>query len=197
MKDNKQSKEFFKGKKFFEGIKFWQKQIVGIETLKSTLKHSKAESKQFPQKLHNQVEIRTAAERMINKQLHHEIEQRKQAERKTQDVLEYLQSIVDTVREPLLVLDADLRVISASRSFYRFFKVKPEDTEKQHIYDLGNRQWNIPKLRELLEGVLPKTISFDNFEMEHNFPDIGKRIMLLNARKIYRKATHTAYLACY
>ena len=128
---------------------------------------------------------------MINKQLHHEIEQRKQTEQALQDALEYSRGIVDTVREPLLVLDVDLRVISANRSFYRSFKVKPEDTEKQHIYDLGNRQWDIPKLRELLEDILPKTTSFDDFEVEHDFPDIGKRIMLLNARKIYQKVNHT------
>jgi diguanylate cyclase (GGDEF)-like protein/PAS domain S-box-containing protein len=191
MKDKNKDKEFFNGKKFFEGIKFWQKQILELVNLRSTLKRSKAELKKFPQKLRNQVEIRTAAERMVNKQLHHEIEQRKETEQVLQDALEYSRGIVDTVREPLLVLDTDLRVISANRSFYRSFKVRPEYTEKQHIYALGNRQWNIPKLRELLEDILPKTTSFDNFEVEHNFPDVGKRIMLLNARKIYRKANHT------
>ncbi|MDD5237410.1 MAG: diguanylate cyclase [Candidatus Omnitrophica bacterium] len=191
MKDKKKNKEFLKGKKFFEGIKFWQKQIAGFEILKSSLKRSKAEAKKFPQKLHNQVEIRTAAERMIIKQLHQEIEQRKKAERLTHDARNYAESIVDTVREPLLVLDVDLRVISASRSFYQIFKVKREETERQYIYDLGNRQWDIPQLRELLEDILPQATSFDGFEVEHNFPDIGKRIMLLNARKIYREASHT------
>ncbi len=106
-----------------------------------------------------------------------------------QDSLEYAEGIINTVREPLLVLNGGLRVISASRSFYRIFKVKPEDTEKQHIYDLGSRQWDIPKLRELLENILPKTASFDDFEVEHIFPDIGRRVMLLNAREIYQKAT--------
>jgi len=139
----------------------------------------------------NQVETRTAAERIIIKQLHHEIEHRKETEQVTQDALNYAENIIDTVREPLLVLDADLMVISASRSFYQVFKVKPEDTEKQYIYDLGNRQWDIPKLRELLEKILPKVTSFDNFEVEHNFLDIGKRIMLLNARKIFRETNHT------
>jgi len=141
--------------------------------------------------LKNQVEIRTAAERVIIKQLHHEIEHRKKTEQITQDALNYAENIIDTVREPLLVLDADLMVISASRSFYQVFKVKPEDTEKKYIYDLGNRQWDIPKLRELLEKILPKVTSFDNFEVEHDFLDIGKRIMLLNARKIFRETNHT------
>ena len=115
----------------------------------------------------------------------------KTKEQEIQDAREYAENIVDTVHQPLIVLDGDLRVVSASRSFYEVFKVKPEETEKQLIYDLGNRQWNIPKLRELLEDILPKTTSFDNFEVEHDFLNIGKRIMLLNARQIYQKASRT------
>jgi PAS domain S-box-containing protein len=99
---------------------------------------------------------------------------------------EYSESIINTVREPLIALDQDLRVVTASRSFYEFFKVKPEDTVGQLIYDLGNRQWDIPKLRELLEDILPKKVAFDNYEVEHNFTGVGKRIMLLNARQIQR-----------
>jgi len=108
-----------------------------------------------------------------------------------QDAREYAENIVDTVHQPLIVLDGDLRIVSASRSFYEVFKVKPEETEKQLIYDLGDRQWDIPKLRELLEDILPKTTSFDNFEVEHDFLGLGKRIMLLNARQIYQKANRT------
>jgi two-component system CheB/CheR fusion protein len=148
-------------------------------------------TKKNKESVKNQVEIRTAAERVIIKQLHHEIEHRKKTEQVTLDARNYAESIIDTVREPLLILDANLMVISASRSFYQVFKVKPEDTESQFIYDLGNRQWDIPKLRELLEKILPKVTSFDDFEVEHNFLDIGKRIMLLNARKIYRETNHT------
>ena len=99
---------------------------------------------------------------------------------------EYSESIINTVREPLIVLDQDLRVVSASRSFYEVFKVKPEETVGQLIYDLGNKQWNIPKLRELLETILPQKATFDNYEVEHDFAAIGKRIMLLNARQIQR-----------
>jgi PAS domain S-box-containing protein len=99
---------------------------------------------------------------------------------------EYSESIIDTVREPLIVLNQDLRVVTASRSFYEFFKVKPEETVGQLIYDLGNKQWNIPKLRELLETILPQKATFDNYEVEHDFADIGKRTMLLNARQIQR-----------
>jgi two-component system cell cycle sensor histidine kinase PleC len=99
---------------------------------------------------------------------------------------ELSESIINTIREPLIALDQDLRVVSVSRSFYEVFKVKPEETVGQLIYDLGNRQWDIPKLRELLEDILPKKVAFDNYEVEHNFATIGRRIMLLNARQIQR-----------
>ena len=99
---------------------------------------------------------------------------------------EYSESIINTVRESLIALDQDLRVVSVSRSFYEVFKVNPEETVGQLIYDLGNKQWDIPKLRELLETILPQKASFDNYEVEHNFATIGRRIMLLNARQIQR-----------
>jgi PAS domain S-box-containing protein len=99
---------------------------------------------------------------------------------------EYAESIINTIREPLIALDHDLRVVTASRSFYKVFKVKPEETVGQLIYNLGNKQWNIPKLRELLEEVLPQKTTFDDYEVEHDFADIGRRVMLLNARQIQR-----------
>jgi two-component system CheB/CheR fusion protein len=102
------------------------------------------------------------------------------------EVSEFAESVINTVREPLISLNQDLRVVSVSRSFYEFFKVKPEETVGQLIYDLGNKQWDIPKLRELLEDILPKKATFDNYEVEHDFADIGRRIMLLNARQIQR-----------
>jgi PAS domain S-box-containing protein len=116
---------------------------------------------------------------------------KKMKELEIQDALEYTKGIINTVREPLIILYEDLTVALANRSFYQAFKVKPGETEGKLIYDLGNRQWDIPKLRELLEHILPKTTSFDNFEVEHNFPDIGKRIMLLNACRIYLEANRT------
>jgi two-component system, cell cycle sensor histidine kinase PleC len=100
--------------------------------------------------------------------------------------LEYAESIINTVREPLIALDQDLRVVSVSRSFYEVFKARPEETVGQLIYDLGNKQWNIPKLRELLETILPQKTTFDDYEVEHDFTAIGRRIMLLNARQIQR-----------
>lgn len=97
------------------------------------------------------------------------------------------EGIVETIREPLLVLDRDLRIVTASRSFYEFFKVKPEETVGQFIYDLGDKQWDISKLRELLETILPQQIAFDNYEVEHDFVTIGRRTLLLNARQIERE----------
>jgi PAS domain S-box-containing protein len=99
---------------------------------------------------------------------------------------EFADSVINTVREPLISLDQDLRVVTVSHSFYEFFKVEPEETVGQLIYDLGNKQWDIPKLRELLETILPQKATFDNYEVEHNFATIGKRTMLLNARQIER-----------
>ena len=97
------------------------------------------------------------------------------------------EDIVETVREPLIVLDSDLRVLSANRSFYKSFKVTPEETIGNLIYDLGNRQWDILKLRTLLEDILPKNNKFDDYEVEHIFSNIGHKIMLLNARRITHK----------
>jgi two-component system CheB/CheR fusion protein len=112
-----------------------------------------------------------------------ELEVTKQSE---YEAREYAESVINTIREPLIALDQDLRVVTVSRSFYEFFKVKPEETVGQLIYDLGNKQWNIPKLRELLETILPQKTTFDNYEVEHDFATIGRRIMLLNARQIHR-----------
>jgi PAS domain S-box-containing protein len=98
----------------------------------------------------------------------------------------FTENIIDTIREPLLAIDKDLRIIKASRSFYHFFKVTAEETIGKLIYELGNHQWDIPKLKELLEEIIPKKNTFDNYEVEHNFSTIGKRVMLLNARQVKR-----------
>src|SRR5688572_26248284 len=101
-----------------------------------------------------------------------------------EDIQNYAQNIVDTVREPLLILDATLRVRSANRAFYQTFHVSPGETEGRLIYELGNGQWDIPDLRTLLEDIVPKSSVFDDFELEHTFPAIGRRVMLLNARQL-------------
>src|SRR6202162_2306142 len=101
-----------------------------------------------------------------------------------EDIQNYALNIVDTVREPLLILDASLRVRSANRAFYQTFQVSAEETVDRLIYELGNGQWDIPDLRTLLEDVVPKSSIFNDFELEHTFPVIGRRVMLLNARKL-------------
>src|SRR3990170_4029797 len=99
------------------------------------------------------------------------------------------EDIIETAREPLMVLDADLRVLLASRSFYESFKVTPKETVGNLIYDLGNRQWDIPSLRTLLEEMLPQNNKFDDYKVEHVFSGIGHKIMLLNARRITQEGS--------
>jgi len=94
------------------------------------------------------------------------------------------EGIISAVREPLLVLDADFKIVKANESFYKTFNVTPEETENQVLYALGNRQWDIPQLRKLLEDVLPRNSVFNDFEVEHEFQSIGRKKMVLNARKI-------------
>ena len=106
-----------------------------------------------------------------------------------EDIETYAQDIVDTVREPLLMLDTTLRVRSANRAFYQAFQVSAEETENRLIYELGNGQWDIPALRTLLEDVIPTSSVFNDFELEHTFPIIGRRVMLLNGRKL-RAGSH-------
>ncbi len=105
--------------------------------------------------------------------------------------LEIHNSILGSIREPLIVLDPDLKVITANDAFYNTFDVTPEDTEGLLVYDLGNRQWDIPKLRELLEDILPQNTKFHDFEVEHDFEKIGRKIMHLNARRIYNEVNQT------
>ena len=106
---------------------------------------------------------------------------RNQQLRKTKD---YAESIIATIREPLLVLDNNLYVRGANRSFYNTFKVKKRETENQLLYDLSNGLWNIPELKILLENVLSEKTTFSNFEVRHKFEEMGDRIMLLNAREV-------------
>ena len=95
------------------------------------------------------------------------------------------QGIVDTVREPVLVLDKGLRVIAASRSFYSAFKVSPADTHGRLLYALGDGQWDIPALRVLLEKIIPENGVMEGYEVEHEFPGLGHRTMCLNARQVF------------
>lgn len=97
----------------------------------------------------------------------------------------YIKSVTDVVREPILILDKDFRIIDANEPFYRTFHVTEKETEGEIVYELGNGQWNIPALKKLLEDILPKHTFFKGFEVTHNFPLIGRKIMILNARQIF------------
>jgi len=107
---------------------------------------------------------------------------------------DYADAIIRTVRGPLLVLNKDLRIISANEAFYNAFKVAPSDTESRLLYDLGNRQWNIPTLRILLEEILPEKNTIEDFVVEHDFTDIGQKIMLLNARTLLQGPDKTSLI---
>ena len=99
----------------------------------------------------------------------------------------YIKTVVDIVREPILILDKDLRIKAANESFYRTFQVEAKDTEKKVVYEIGNGQWDIPALRKLLEDILPQNTFFKGFEVTHEFPFIGRKVMILNARQIHFK----------
>lgn len=104
---------------------------------------------------------------------------------------ELADNIADTARNPLVILDGDLRIISVNKAFYNTFKVKSNETIGSLIYDVGNKQWNMPKLRKLLEDILPKSATIENYEIEHDFQSIGRRVMVLNARRIIRSSGKT------
>ncbi|MDK2957103.1 MAG: formate hydrogenlyase transcriptional activator [Desulfovibrionales bacterium] len=108
--------------------------------------------------------------------------------------LETHKGILGSIREPLILLDSGLKIVTANSAFYRMFKVKPAETEGVLIYDLGNRQWDIPRLKELLEDILPQNTSFHDFEVEHDFETIGHKIMHLNARRIYDQGDHPQFI---
>jgi PAS domain S-box-containing protein len=135
-------------------------------------------------------ELRAANEEIIsaNEELqstNEELETAKERrEKQIEESRDFVVSIVEAVREPLIVLDGRLRVRTANRAFYHMFQVDPKETEGRLLYDLGDRQWDIPSLRRLLEEVLPQKGHFENFEVEHDFPGTGLRTMLLNARRL-------------
>jgi two-component sensor histidine kinase len=108
-----------------------------------------------------------------------------------EDACALAEAIVDTVREPLIVLDKNLRVVAASRSFYVKFTTDPEDTQGKHFYELGDGAWDIPKLRLLLGNITPDHDAMDEYEVEHEFPRIGRRVLLLNARIVRYGKAHT------
>jgi two-component system CheB/CheR fusion protein len=114
--------------------------------------------------------------------------------RSLEQTREYADTIVESAREPILVLDARLQVTVANPAFYRTFNVTAEETEARLIYELGNGQWDIPRLRHLLEEIVPRNSRVDDFEMSHDFPHLGTRDMLLNARRVELQTGHAFIL---
>ncbi len=107
-----------------------------------------------------------------------------QLNRNNYDELEFIRNIIDTIREPLIILNSNLTVIYVNKSFYKIFKVSKKNTINELLYNLGNQQWDIPELRQLLEEILQKNNIFEDYLVEHTFENIGKKIMKLNGRKI-------------
>lgn len=115
-----------------------------------------------------------------------------------EDAQTLAQAIVNTIPEPFLVLDEQLRVLAASKSFYVTFMVDPAQTRGRLLYSLGEGQWDIPALRVLLETIIPEKTSMDGFEVEYDFPNVGRRIMVLNARKVvYDAGTNSTILLAF
>ena len=147
--------------------------------------------------LRQRVAEQTATLQGTNDQGRAKVHKHMRSEQAIQDARAYAESLVETLREPLLVLDGDLRVVSANRAFYRTFGVRPEETAHHLVYDLGTHQWDIPALRTLLEDILPSNTTFEDFEVTHTFPSLGQRTLLLNARRLYHEdnQTHLILLA--
>ncbi len=123
-----------------------------------------------------------------------DITQRYLLEKEKIEALQFVDNIVETVRNPLVVMSNDLRIIRVNKSFYEFFKLTPSEVNEKYIYELGNREWDIPKLRELLKHVIGNHSIIQNFEVEYNFENIGKKIMLLNAKEMLREKNKSLIL---
>src|SRR5688572_19752914 len=106
------------------------------------------------------------------------------------EALHFSNSVFSTMREALLVLDNQFRIVKANATFYRLFKTTEEDTEHRMIFDLGDGQWNIPSLRELLQEIIPGNKQFLGFEVEHTFNGVGEKVMVLNARKMVQPTSN-------
>jgi len=128
---------------------------------------------------------------MTPERLKQEITEHKLLEANLQNALSFVEGIVETIREPLLVLDAQLHIIMASTSFYRTFQMTKAQTEGRLIFELGDGDWNLPHLRVMLEEILPQNSQFNDFEVEQVFSHIGHKTMLLNARRIHHDGNRT------
>ena len=170
-----------------DALTFSQEQEAFIEELQSAHEEvvsSNEELQTVNEELEtSKEEIESANEELMS--TNQELQTRNDLLRESYD---YSEAIILNMHEPMLVLNKDLRVKTASKSFYKNFGVREEETEGVLLYDLGNKQWNIPSLRKLLEDIIPKNSHFQDFEITHTFPDIGEKILLLNASRIDQKS---------
>ena len=143
------------------------------------------------EKLRAEIEVARRRLREADELVRDQISRRRRVEETFEQVRHYALSIVETIRESLLVLTPGLRVITANHSFYKAFRVTPEETEGRFVYSIGDHAWDIPSLRELLEKIVPQNTQFNDFQVDHEFPILGPKTMLLNARRIYREGHGT------
>jgi two-component system CheB/CheR fusion protein len=113
-----------------------------------------------------------------------EVSSLQEEKREIEAARDYAQRIVETVREPLVILDADLCVVSANRAFYQTFQMEEENVENTSLFDLGRGEWDTPELRKLLDEVLPQETVLHDYEVNQDFRDLGERRILLNAREL-------------
>lgn len=168
-----------------------RKRIAELERIEEKHRQTKEELLSVNQQLDASYQQLQATEQQLqayNEQLKASELELKTKEEQAQAAREFAENIIDTMRQPLLVLDENLHVISANRFFYTAFQVNSEETIGKLLYELGNNQWDIPALKKLLKKTLPEKSTVENFEVTHNFETIGKRIMLLNARELKQKA---------
>jgi len=144
--------------------------------------------------LEQRVEKRTAELVQVNAELRREINDRLNAEQSIEESRRYAENIINTVRNPLVVLDEELKVVSASRSFYKTFRLTPAQIQGKRFYSINKNQWDISGLKSLLEQIIPKQVYFENFEIEHRFDHLGHKILHLNARRVYDERTQTKHI---
>ena len=164
--------------------------VAELETIEQQHKKTENELKAANQQLDASLQQLKAAEQQLkayNEQLQASEQEIKAKEAMAQAAREFAENIIDTIRHPLLVLDENLHVVSANRFFYATFNVEEKETTGKKLYELGNYQWNIPQLKNLLKNILPQQTAVEDFEVKHHFENIGKKNMLLNARELMQE----------
>lgn len=165
--------------------------MIIIKRKTKTEIHTKQDSPLDAEELRTRLDDTEQRLRETSEILQAQIAERERAEEIFEGAQKYTKNLVETLRQPLIVLTPDLKVISANHSFYEKFHLTPEGTEGLFVYSIGDHAWDIPALRELLEEIIPQNSHFSDFEVEHDFPVIGLRTMLLNARRVYREGKGT------